>query len=199
MPDDLDYELRLVAIGGRGRDSCRTGHFGPPAAGAEVVAVDAAPANVELVGAAARRSGFERLRVLDASSLEDLDVGHADAVRVRHATPGAVRVALEAPAVTLAAGHRGEADRLVVVRRLARVAGGGAYMNTLRGSGVPQRSFDGPFESSHLVWDLLFGRRESANLGNHWELAQLTVAELPATAERLPLAHRLDGQALGRL
>jgi len=92
-----------------------------------------------------------------------------------------------------------ERHRHDVVRRLDRVSDRAAYMNTLRGFGVSARSFDGPFDSSHLVWDVLFGRRESGSLGNHYELAELGVEELPATAEQLPLTHWFDGQPLGRL
>jgi hypothetical protein len=92
-----------------------------------------------------------------------------------------------------------ERHRHDVVRRFDRVTDRVPYMNTLRGFGVAQRSFDGPFDSSHLVWDVLFGRHEKGSLGNHYDLATLSVDDLPATAERLPLTHWLDGRSLGRL
>jgi hypothetical protein len=99
----------------------------------------------------------------------------------------------------MASVRNGERHRHDVVRRLDRLTDRAAYMNTLRGFGVSQRSFDGPFDSSHLVWDVLFGRRERRSLGNHYELAELSVEELSATAEHLPLVHWFDGHPVGRL
>ena len=94
-----------------------------------------------------------------------------------------------------------EADRHRhdVVRRLDRVTDRPTYMNTLRAFGVAERSFDGPFDTSHLVWDVLFGRRDRRSLGNHYELAGLSVTGLAATAERMPLTHWIDGHQVGRL
>jgi hypothetical protein len=86
-----------------------------------------------------------------------------------------------------------------VLRRLDRVTDRATYMNTLRGFGVAERSFDGHLDNSHLVWDVLFGRRDSVSVGNHYELAGLRAEALPATAEHLPLAHWFDGHPLGRL
>jgi len=82
------------------------------AAGAEVVAIDSVPANVELVQAAARRNGFERLRVLCASTVEGLDVNRADAVRVRHGLPEVPSAAFGRPAVVFDEELRGQADQL---------------------------------------------------------------------------------------
>jgi ABC-type polysaccharide/polyol phosphate transport system ATPase subunit/SAM-dependent methyltransferase len=106
--DALPPSARVLDAG------CGVGVFAlaAAAAGAEVVAIDSAPANVELVQAAARRNGFERLRVLCASSVEGLDVDRADAVRLRHATPQEARAAFGRPAVVFDGELRGEADRL---------------------------------------------------------------------------------------
>ena len=92
-----------------------------------------------------------------------------------------------------------ERHRHDVVRRLDRLTDATAYMNALRGFGVSRRAFDGPFDSSHLVWDVLFGRGERDSLGNHYRLADLSVEALAATAEQLPLAHWFDGRPLGGL
>jgi glycosyltransferase involved in cell wall biosynthesis len=93
-----------------------------------------------------------------------------------------------------AARHRHD-----VVRRLDRTAGLSAYMSTLHGFGVSKRHFDGRLDASHLGWDVLFGRREVASIGNHYELARLTPENVGATAEQLPLTHWFDGFPLGRL
>jgi hypothetical protein len=93
----------------------------------------------------------------------------------------------------------GERHRRDVVRRLDRVIDHEPYMSTLRSFGVTRRVYDGEWNCSHLVWDILFGTRETSSIGNHYVLGALRGDDLPQTAEQMPLEHWIDGSPIGRL
>ena len=83
--------------------------------------------------------------------------------------------------------------------RLDPTADPDTYMERLRRFGVEQRSTDGGFDSSHMILDLLYGARATRSVGNYYDLAELTPADLPGLAERLPELHWFDGRPLAEM
>jgi hypothetical protein len=73
------------------------------------------------------------------------------------------------------------------------------YMARLAEHGVRRRSTTGPFDAGHLVLDLVLGTRAVASLGNHYDVAELTVDDLDATAATLPERYWLDGRPWSEL
>lgn len=67
------------------------------------------------------------------------------------------------------------------------------YFERLAQFGVSTRSTDGRCDASHMVLDLVFGLREAHSLGNHYELSELSAADLPATADTMPSSFWFDG------
>jgi hypothetical protein len=72
-------------------------------------------------------------------------------------------------------------------------------MARLAEHGVRRRSTTGPFDAGHLVLDLVLGMRAVASLGNHYDVAELTVDDLDATAATLPERYWLDGRPWNEL
>ncbi|HEX3911251.1 MAG TPA: glycosyltransferase family 2 protein [Solirubrobacteraceae bacterium] len=61
------------------------------------------------------------------------------------------------------------------------------YMSCLREFGVGRRTLiDGACDCSHLCLDLLYGTRSTRALGNYYELAELSEADLPGLPARFP-------------
>jgi glycosyltransferase involved in cell wall biosynthesis len=74
-----------------------------------------------------------------------------------------------------------------------------AYLERLREFGVSRRSTDGPFDSSHMVLDIVYGRRLRRSIGNPYELRRLRPEHLTALVERFPERHWFTGQALSEM
>ena len=92
-----------------------------------------------------------------------------------------------------------ERHRRDVVRRLDKVTDIEPYLARLQELGVSQRSFDGAWDSSHMILDLLFGLRETRSMGNCYDLRELSAATLLETVERFPLHHWFDCQPLATM
>ena len=60
------------------------------------------------------------------------------------------------------------------------------YMQRLLDFGVTQRATEGRYDSSHLLLDILYGTRSIRSIGNYYDLAELTEANLLETAEHFP-------------
>jgi hypothetical protein len=71
-----------------------------------------------------------------------------------------------------------------------------AYMARLAQFGVSERSIDGSWDSSHMVLDILFATRETRSVGNYYDLAELSEADLPSLPERFPETYWFDGTPL---
>jgi GT2 family glycosyltransferase len=89
--------------------------------------------------------------------------------------------------------------QLPVLERLNPVAHPDVYMARLREFGVQERWREGAWDSSHMIFDLVHGRRSSASLGNHCELRTLDAGSLEATAASFPLHHWFDQRPLAEL
>lgn len=74
-----------------------------------------------------------------------------------------------------------------------------AYMALLARHGVDRRATTGGHDASHLVLDLVLGLRSAASLGNHYDLAALTVEDLDGTADDLPERYWFDGRPFDEL
>lgn len=92
--------------------------------------------------------------------------------------------------------HRGDGQ---VFHRVDPDVDEAAYMARLADFGVEHRSTAGRFDASHMVLDLVLGRRATVSLGNHYRVADLTKADLPGTAATLPATYWFDGRALADL
>jgi len=90
-------------------------------------------------------------------------------------------------------------DQAPVMLRIGQTLDEAAYMAKLAEFGVERRSTDGAFDNSHMVLDILYGARATASVGNYYDLAQLTEADLPATTERFPVCHWFDGKPLAEM
>jgi hypothetical protein len=84
--------------------------------------------------------------------------------------------------------------------RIDPVAEPAAYLERLNRFGVQARVFpDRLCDASNMLLDVLYGRRETASVGNYYDLARLTPGDLAATIEHFPRTHWFDGRALGDL
>lgn len=83
--------------------------------------------------------------------------------------------------------------------RLDKVLEPDAYLERLRSFGVPQRSTDGPCDSSHMILDILLGSRELRSIGNAYDLAELTPADLADLPRSFPERHWFDHQPLAEM
>jgi len=99
------------------------------------------------------------------------------------------------------ARHRGDA-----VVRLDRSHAGAdllderRYMAALERFGVGARTFaDGRLDCGHLCLDILYGTRSVRALGNDYDLAQLTEADLEATAAAFPERYWATDEPLSEL
>lgn len=70
------------------------------------------------------------------------------------------------------------------------------YMQRLLDFGVTQRATEGRYDSSHLLLDILYGTRSIRSIGNYYDLAELSEANLLETAEHFPRYHWFDQQPL---
>jgi len=74
------------------------------------------------------------------------------------------------------------------------------YMALLRRFGVGARTFaDGRLDCGHLCLDILYGTRAVRALGNGYDLATLTEAELDSTATGFPERYWATGEPLAEL
>jgi hypothetical protein len=73
------------------------------------------------------------------------------------------------------------------------------YMQRLLDFGVTQRATEGRYDSSHLLLDILYGTRSIRSIGNYYDLAELSEANLLETAEHFPRYHWFDQQPLGEM
>jgi hypothetical protein len=77
---------------------------------------------------------------------------------------------------------------------------GRRYMAVREVVGVRERTFaDGRLDCGYLCLDLLFGTRMLRSLGNNYDLAELTEADLEATASGFPARYWATGEPLGEL
>lgn len=84
-------------------------------------------------------------------------------------------------------------------RRIDPVLAEQAYMAHLAAHGVRHRSTTGRLDAGHLVLDLVLGTRATVSLGNHFDVAELTVEGLDATAATLPERYWFDGRPWSEL
>jgi glycosyltransferase involved in cell wall biosynthesis len=80
------------------------------------------------------------------------------------------------------------------VRRIDRALDERAYMAKLAEFGVTRRHTEGNFDNSNMILDILYGTRTTESIGNYYDLAELTEADLPDTIERFPSRHWFDGR-----
>lgn len=73
------------------------------------------------------------------------------------------------------------------------------YMQRLLDFGVTQRATEGRYDSSHLLLDILYGTRSIRSIGNYYDLAELSEANLLETAEHFPRYHWFDQQPLDEM
>jgi hypothetical protein len=83
--------------------------------------------------------------------------------------------------------------------RLDKSAPPGAYLRRLREFGVSERQFEGQWDSSHMILDILFGTRSVQTQGNYYLLSALAPDQLDQTTRRFPRSHWFDGQSLSEL
>jgi len=83
--------------------------------------------------------------------------------------------------------------------RLDKTAPPSAYIRRLREFGVTDRQFEGQWDSSHMILDILFGTRTTQTHGNYYLLSALTPASFETTVQRFPRAHWFDHQPLSAL
>ncbi len=83
--------------------------------------------------------------------------------------------------------------------RLDKTAPPSLYLRQLRRFGVRERQFEGNWDSSHMMLDILFGTRSTQTHGNYYLLSTLTADTLEQTTTRFPRVHWFDGQALSEL
>jgi hypothetical protein len=97
--------------------------------------------------------------------------------------------------------HAGDAyTRLDRGRSGAGSPGPARYMECLSEFGVSQRTLaDGPWDCSHLCLDLLYGTRSVRALGNHFDLAALTEADLAHLGDSFPERYWATGELLAEL
>lgn len=74
-----------------------------------------------------------------------------------------------------------------------------AYMDRLAEYGVDRRHIDGPWNSSHMLLDILYGTRSTQPMGNYYHLPDTTENDLPGQAERFPRDYWFDGRPLSTL
>jgi glycosyltransferase involved in cell wall biosynthesis len=87
-----------------------------------------------------------------------------------------------------------------VVVRLDRSLDERRYMAVLESFGVRERKFaDGRLDCGYLCLDLLFGTRMLRSLGNNYDLAELTEADLEGTARDFPERYWATGEPLAAL
>jgi hypothetical protein len=73
-------------------------------------------------------------------------------------------------------------------------------MAVLESHGVRERMFaDGRLDCGYLCLDLLFGTRLVRALGNSYDLAELTEADLEDTASVIPELYWATGEPLAKL
>ncbi len=84
-------------------------------------------------------------------------------------------------------------------RRLDKTAPPSVYLRRLREFGVPHRQFEGHWDSSHMMLDILFGTRTTQTQGNYYLLSSLHPDTLEDIVARFPRYHWFDGQPLGEL
>jgi hypothetical protein len=73
------------------------------------------------------------------------------------------------------------------------------YMERLREFGVDRRTTDGPFDSTYMILDILYGRDQRASLGNPYKLSRLAPEQLAMLTEVFPQRYWFSGQALSEL
>jgi hypothetical protein len=83
--------------------------------------------------------------------------------------------------------------------RLDRTAPPIAYVRRLREFGVGRRHVDGPWDTSHMILDILFGTGSVQTQGNYYLLGSLDAGSLPATVGRFPRYHWFDRRPLAAL
>lgn len=83
--------------------------------------------------------------------------------------------------------------------RIDRTAPPSAYLRRLSEFGVRARQFEGNWDSSHMILDILFGTRSIQPQGNYYLLSTLDAARLEHTTKRFPRFHWFDRAALSEL
>jgi hypothetical protein len=73
------------------------------------------------------------------------------------------------------------------------------YMDRLARFGVDRRATDGRWDASHMILDVVFGLSQQVSLGNHYQLGDLTPADLAGTARCMPETFWFDGRPLEEL
>jgi glycosyltransferase involved in cell wall biosynthesis len=74
-----------------------------------------------------------------------------------------------------------------------------AYLSRLKEFGVSRRSTDGALDVSHMVLDIVYGRRQRRSIGNPYELGRLRPQDLGSLVERFPERHWFTDQALAEM
>jgi glycosyltransferase involved in cell wall biosynthesis len=85
------------------------------------------------------------------------------------------------------------------LRRLDKTTDRETYLRRLQQFGLTRRSFDGPYDSSHMIVDVLYGTRQVHSLGNYYHLRILRGRNISQTAHNFPRTHWFDGQPLDQM
>jgi hypothetical protein len=85
------------------------------------------------------------------------------------------------------------------LRRLDKTTDRETYLRRLQQFGLTRRSFDGPYDSSHMIVDVLYGTRQVHSLGNYYHLRILRARNISQTAHNFPRTHWFDGQPLDQM
>jgi hypothetical protein len=85
------------------------------------------------------------------------------------------------------------------LQRVVRTLDPDAYMERLAQFGVSDRCADVPFDSLGMAYDIAYGTRGTASIGNYYDLRSLREDDLAATVERFPRAYWFDGTPLAEI